>query len=96
MNAFFSRWHFNIYEQENFHAQLVEHENSFITTGPGFQHKSVVIEMMNVGGRVAGCHHFVPENNSATVRKNLMKLERIIEQVSAESCVPAGTQGRND
>ena len=27
---------FNIYEQDNFHAQLVEHEKSFITLGPCF------------------------------------------------------------
>ena len=27
-------WHFNIYEQENFHAQLIEHGKSFITSGP--------------------------------------------------------------
>ena len=28
-------WHFNIYEQNKFHAQLsCEHEKSFITSGP--------------------------------------------------------------
>ena len=27
-------WHFNSYEQNNFNAQSIEHEKSFITSGP--------------------------------------------------------------
>ena len=30
-------WHFNIYEQENFILSSVEHEKSFITSGPGYR-----------------------------------------------------------
>ena len=28
-------WHFNIYEHDNFMLSSVEHEKSFITSGPG-------------------------------------------------------------
>ena len=37
MPTFF--WHFKIYEQEKFHLSRVEHEISFIISGPEFRHR---------------------------------------------------------
>ena len=35
-------WHFNIYEQDKFRAQLSEDEKCFITSGPAHQEKTLV------------------------------------------------------
>ena len=52
-----------------------------------FRRKTLVIIMMNVGGRAvcrAGVNNSFPEHNSATVRNISMILDRIIEKVSIE------------
>ena len=59
----------------------------FVSGKQIFQRKTLVIEMMNVGGRAigqVGVNNSFPKHNSTTVRNILMILGRIIEQVRAE------------